>query len=88
MLERQHVTLAYYLAFKYAKDFEKAILFATNSGGNNMARAALTGGLAGAMTGINSIPQRFISGLKDKEKPNNGKYLLGLANLLAEKMIT
>lgn len=79
---------AYYLAFKYAKDFEKSILFATNSGGNNMARAALTGGLVGAMTGFNSIPKRFISGLKDKGKPDNGKYLLGLANLLAEKTIT
>jgi ADP-ribosyl-[dinitrogen reductase] hydrolase len=78
---------AYYLAFKYAKNFENAILFATNSGGNNMARAALTGGLTGAMTGINSIPKRFISGLKDKEKPDNGNYLLGLANSLAEKTI-
>lgn len=78
---------AYYLAFKYAKDFEKAILFATNSGGNNMARATLTGGLTGAMTGIKAIPERFISGLKDEEKPDNGKYLLGLANLLAEKTI-
>jgi len=78
---------AYYLAFKYAKDFEKAILFATNSSGNNMARAALTGGLTGAMTGINSIPNRFVSGLKDDGKPDNDKYLLGLANLLAKKTI-
>ena len=77
---------AYYLAFKHAKNFEKAILFATNSGGNNMARAALTGGLTGAMTGINSIPKRFVSGLKDDGKPDNGKYLLGLANLLAKKI--
>ena len=79
---------AYYLAFKYATDFEKAILFATNSGGNNMARAALTGGLAGAMSGINSIPKRFISGLKDRGKTDNGKYLLELANLVAKKTIT
>jgi len=79
---------AYYLAFKYAKDFENAILFATNSSGNNMARSALTGGLTGAMTGISSIPERFISGLKDKGKPDNGKYLLGLANLVAKKTIT
>lgn len=77
---------AYYLAFKYAKNFEKAILFATNSGGNNMARAALTGGLTGAMTGINSIPKRFVSGLKDDGKPDNGRYLLGLANLLVKKI--
>lgn len=78
---------AYYLAFKYAKDFETAILFATNSSGNNMARAALTGGLAGAMTGVDSIPKRFVCGLKDEGKPDNGKYLLGLANLLAKKTI-
>ena len=54
---------AYYFAYKYAHDFEKAVLLAINSSGNNMARAALTGGLVGAMVGIDGIPQRFIDGL-------------------------
>ena len=78
---------AYYLAFKYSKDFEKSVLLATNSSGNNMARAALTGGLTGAMMGINSIPERFVSGLKDTGNQNNGEYIHGLANLLAKKTI-
>jgi len=56
---------AYYLASKYESDFEMAVLSAINGGGNNMARAALTGALSGAMNGLSGIPERFITGLKD-----------------------
>ena len=58
---------AYYLASRYENDFEMAILSAINGGGNNMARAALTGALSGAMNGLSGIPERFITGLTDNE---------------------
>jgi ADP-ribosylglycohydrolase len=59
---------AYYLASRFEDDFEMAVLSAVNGGGNNMARAALTGALLGAMVGINGIPERFITGLTDNKR--------------------
>lgn len=59
---------AYWLASRYPNDFETAVLTAVNGGGNNMARASMTGALSGAMVGIQGIPQRFIDGLVDKEE--------------------
>jgi len=58
---------AYYLSSRYENDFEMGVLSAINGGGNNMARAALTGALSGAMNGLSGIPERFISGLTDNE---------------------
>lgn len=54
---------AYYLAARFAGDFESAVLHAVNGGGQNLARAMLTGALVGAQVGIGGIPQRFIDGL-------------------------
>lgn len=59
---------AYYFIHRYPDDFEMAVLSAINGGGNNMARAALTGALSGALVGLSGIPERFISGLTDHEK--------------------
>lgn len=70
---------AYYLVHRYPDDFETAVLSAVNGGGNNMARAALTGALSGAMVGIKGIPERLLSGLKD------GDRLLALAQKVATK---
>jgi len=70
---------AYYLIHRYPEDFEMAVLSAINGGGNNMARAALTGALSGAMVGLSGIPGRFISGLRDHER------LLRLAEDMADK---
>jgi ADP-ribosylglycohydrolase len=56
------------LASRFEDDFEMAVLSAVNGGGNNMARAALTGALLGAMVGINGIPERFITGLTDHKR--------------------
>jgi ADP-ribosylglycohydrolase len=56
---------SYYLAARYSNDFELAVLHAINGGGQNMARAMLTGALVGAQVGIQGIPQRFIDGLED-----------------------
>ena len=56
---------AYYLAARFPRDFESAVLHAINGGGQNMSRACLTGALVGAQAGLSAIPQRFIDGLRD-----------------------
>lgn len=56
---------AYYLAARFADDFSAAVLHAVNGGGQNMARAMLTGALVGAQVGVQGIPPRFIDGLED-----------------------
>jgi ADP-ribosylglycohydrolase len=56
---------AYYLAARFRGDFESAVLHAVNGGGQNQARAILTGALVGAQTGYAGIPRRFIDGLED-----------------------
>jgi ADP-ribosyl-[dinitrogen reductase] hydrolase len=80
----------YYYAYKYAHDFEKAVLLPINSSGNNMARAALTGGLVGAMVGIDGIPQRFIDGLDNDPAlipdsfESQSQYLLDMVQAVAK----
>jgi ADP-ribosylglycohydrolase len=54
---------AYYLAARFRHDFEAAVLHAVNGGGQNQARAILTGALVGAQAGLAAIPARFIQGL-------------------------
>jgi len=71
---------AYYLAARYNDDFESAVLHAINGGGQNMARAMLTGALVGAQVGIEGIPKRFFEGLE------NADELLGLANTIADQI--
>jgi ADP-ribosylglycohydrolase len=58
---------AYYLVARYPDNFGMAVLSAVNGGGNNMARAALTGALSGAMVGLPGIPQRLVNGLLGHE---------------------
>ncbi len=70
---------SYYLAAKFSGDFESGVLHAVNGGGQNQARAILTGALCGAQVGIDGIPQRFIDGLK------GNSYLLKLAENLAQQ---
>jgi len=59
---------AYWLSSRFEGDFETAVLTAVNGGGNNMARACMTGALSGAQVGLAGIPQRFIDGLVDKDE--------------------
>ncbi len=59
---------AYYLASRFEDDFETAVLSAVNGGGNNMARASLTGALSGAMNGLSGIPETFIEGLTEHKR--------------------
>jgi ADP-ribosylglycohydrolase len=56
---------AYFLAARFADDFESAVLHAVNGGGQNQARAVLTGALVGAMVGLDGIPSRLIDGLEN-----------------------
>jgi ADP-ribosylglycohydrolase len=56
---------AYYLAARFHDDFEAAVLHAINGGGQNQARAILTGALVGAQVGCSRIPRRFLDGLAD-----------------------
>ncbi len=67
---------AYYLAAWFHNDFESAVLHAINGGGQNQARAILTGTLTGAQVGLRNIPKRFIEGLEKGEE----------LNIMAEKL--
>lgn len=59
---------AYYLAARFQNDFESAVLHAVNGGGQNQARAILTGALTGAQVGYSAIPQRLLEGLENSEQ--------------------
>ncbi len=71
---------AYYLAARFHNDFESPVLHAINGGGQNQARAILTGALVGAQTGFSGIPQRFLDGLE------RSTALINLAADLASKV--
>lgn len=58
---------AYYLAARFGDNFEAAVLHAVNGGGQNQARAILTGALTGAQTGLAGIPRRWLNGLEDAD---------------------
>ncbi len=73
---------AYYLAARFAGDFESAVLHAINGGGQNLNRASLTGALAGAQVGLSGIPARFIDGL------HGGAELVALAQRIGETAST
>lgn len=70
----------YYLAARFQEGFEAAVLSAVNGGGQNLARALLTGALCGAIGGIDAIPQRFLDGLEKRDD------YLALAEQLADQM--
>ncbi|KKC35930.1 ADP-ribosylglycohydrolase [Devosia epidermidihirudinis] len=75
---------AYYLAARFPNSFENAVLHAINGGGQNQARAILTGALAGAQLGIDAIPRRFITGLSSGAELERKARALGrLAENLA-----
>ncbi len=58
---------AYYLGARFHNDFESALLHAVNGGGQNQARAMLTGALVGAQVGFSGIPKRFLDDLEEAE---------------------
>jgi ADP-ribosylglycohydrolase len=54
-----------YLALKYHQDTEKALIVNTNLGGDNAYRGAVLGALLGGANGIESLPGRWLKGLKN-----------------------
>lgn len=70
---------AYYLAARFADDFESAVLHALNGGGQNQSRCILTGALVGAQVGLSGIPERFLNGLE------NSAMLVALACQLGDQ---
>jgi ADP-ribosylglycohydrolase len=68
---------AYYLATRFKHDFEAAVLNAINGGGQNQARAILTGALVGAQVGFSGIPSRFVDGLEDSSTLVNLAHAAG-----------
>jgi ADP-ribosylglycohydrolase len=52
-----------YLALKYHKDPENALIVNTNLGGDNAGRGAILGALLGASYGIERFPRRWVDGL-------------------------
>ena len=75
------IPAAYYLSTLYSNDFKSAVLHALNGGGQNQARAILTGALTGAQTGLSGIPEYYIDGLE------KAKELKILAKRLAEQIV-
>lgn len=71
----------YYLSARFKDDFESAVLHAINGGGQNQARAMLTGALVGAQCGLSRIPPRFLEGLRDRAD------LTLLASQLADQVL-
>ena len=53
-----------YLALKYPRDPEEALVVNTNLGGDNAARGAVLGALLGAAGGIQTFPRRWVEGLR------------------------
>jgi ADP-ribosylglycohydrolase len=77
---------AYYLSARFHNDFESAVLHAVNGGGQNQARAILTGALTGAQTGLSGIPKRFLDGLEniDRLREMAAELALQVTDVLAK----
>ncbi len=69
-----------YAFLKYPHDFEQSVLLCVNAGWDTDTMAAINGNLAGAMNGINSIPQGWLAHLENGYKGRD--YIIGLAKSL------
>jgi|Deesub1362A_J573_1020465.scaffolds.fasta_scaffold00018_42 ADP-ribosylglycohydrolase len=70
------VPFSFYSYFGHADRFEDAVITAVNAGGDTDSIGAITGGMAGARHGVESIPDRWLKNLENKE------YLIELAEKL------
>ncbi len=61
----ESVPATLYLAMKYRKDPEKALIANTMCGGDNAGRGAVLGAILGALNGMSCWPERWINGLLD-----------------------
>ena len=53
----------YYLALKYARDFEKGLIRNTSLGGDNCHRGVVLGAILGSINGCESIPGEWVTEL-------------------------
>ena len=60
-----------YLAARYSKDFQAALIANTNVGGDNCHRGALLGAIMGAALGVEAIHKRWIEGLSKQLQIND-----------------
>jgi ADP-ribosyl-[dinitrogen reductase] hydrolase len=60
---RDAFTASLYLAWKYAEDFEAAVIANAQAGGDNCHRGAVVGALCGASSGYSQLPDRYREGL-------------------------
>ena len=63
---RESFPAALYLAWKYADDFQAAVVANTMVGGDNCHRGAVVGALVGAACGFERLPQTLREGLNPK----------------------
>eukprot|EP00002_Diphylleia_rotans_P018067 TRINITY_DN349_c0_g1_i3.p1 TRINITY_DN349_c0_g1~~TRINITY_DN349_c0_g1_i3.p1 ORF type:complete len:360 (-),score=80.94 TRINITY_DN349_c0_g1_i3:281-1360(-) len=56
-----------YMAYKFSDDYEGALLFNANVGGENCHRGAALGAVMGLAHGYQKIPSRFVNGLNDHD---------------------
>ena len=63
---RESFPAALYLAWKYADDFQAAVVANTMVGGDNCHRGAVVGALVGAACGFERLPQALREGLNPK----------------------
>lgn len=54
-----------YVAWKYADDFENAVISNTNVGGDNCHRGAVIGALVGGAVGLAAIPPKYVDQIDD-----------------------
>ncbi|MFT7515117.1 MAG: ADP-ribosyl-[dinitrogen reductase] hydrolase [Candidatus Omnitrophota bacterium] len=79
----QTVPIAIYAWLHHWGDFEAAITQVLNCGGDTDSVAAITGALAGSVTGVQGIPGPWLNGLCDW--PIGTSYLKSLASHLANE---
>lgn len=73
-------------AFLFTNSFEEAVITAVNVGGDTDTIGAMTGALAGAYYGLDSIPARWCEGIEDG--PKGKVYILTLAKKLYQRKKT
>lgn len=61
------VPCAFYCFSRHFESAEKAIIEAVNAGGDTDSIACITGAMCGARHGIDSLPERWINGLENKD---------------------
>jgi len=68
------------LTFYLTDDFKTGMIYAVNAGGDTDSLGSIYGAIAGTCYGINSIPKKWIDGIKNKN------YLMNLADYLTNLM--